>query len=134
MTPQGYAAGMRVVIVEGEAATARTMRWILDEGGFEPAAAKSADEVTAEVSRAPTAAVILSVDLPPDAKARWIERIRAEAPVRILDLHSAAEHGAVERRARFDACLHRPFDADTLLETLRGLVTDTGGGSGSHAA
>lgn len=109
--------GMRVLIVEPEASVNRMITWILEEAGFDVEATDASDAAEREV--APDVTV---VDTRMEGDCRLGE-IARRSPVVALKSAAASDDTTPEGVA----IVHVPFDAETLVETVRSLAGPHGG-------
>lgn len=107
----------KVLVVEPEEPLKRMILWILDEAGFEVEAAPTPDAaVDVAVEYAPDV-VVLDINAVGEPDWPLVSRLSERAGVLALSrADGRREHPSI------DAIIHRPFDADTLVEAVSALA------------
>lgn len=114
-----------VLLVEQRERFNRMLPWVLREAGYEVTIAESADEALCAAQRLRPVAIIYDGENGGERHAGCIEALRANSPgSRILDVHLASLHQQIRTRAHPDGCVHRPFDADSLLGAIDRMLQD----------
>lgn len=124
--------GLRILIVEDEPLVAKSARRILVRAGHEVAIAESAEEALAferEIDLL-LSDVVLPDESGPDLAARLSER---QPGLRVLFM-SGYDAGHLERHATEGMhLLHKPFDADELLDGIHEVMAVRGDATGADA-
>src|SRR6266568_1990978 len=110
-----------VLIIEFEPHELRLMGWTLLEAGFEVASASSIDGAVERTERLRPAVIVFNTSVPPEAKARCIQVLRAvNAASRVINVYEPVTGQGPDIPA--DAYLEKPFVAQELIATIRKLL------------
>src|SRR5438045_4470615 len=90
LTPRQYDAAMAMVlIIEFEPHELRLMGWALLEAGFEVASESSIDGAVERTERLTPEVIVFNTSVPPEAKARCIQVLRAiNASSRVINVYA----------------------------------------------
>ena len=109
----------RLLLVEDDEPLLRRMSWILLEAGYQVAAASPFDDLPYLARSHSTQIVIFNTDVAGAKKREHIVALRdACRGILILDIHTLSQGDGDSSHAGGDACLHKPFDADSLIEIV----------------
>jgi DNA-binding response OmpR family regulator len=111
-----------VLVVEDEGGMRQTLRWTLEEEGFAVADAATARQAVEAALGARPALVLLDYGLPDGDGADVATALRhhlAEGAPPIVVLTADGRAAEKARRVGAVAYLHKPFDLDELLATVR---------------
>jgi DNA-binding response OmpR family regulator len=110
-----------VLVVEDDPAMRQTIRWTLEAEGFVVAEAGSAEQALSATARQRPALVVLDYGLPDRDGGAVADELRARLPSPPPIVVVTADGRAAEKAARVGAVayLHKPFDLDDLLATVR---------------
>jgi DNA-binding response OmpR family regulator len=110
-----------VLIIEFEPHELRLMGWALLEAGFEVASASSIDGAVERTERLRPEVIVFNTSVPPEAKARCIQVLRAiNAASRVINVYAPVSGQGPDIPA--DAYLEKPFGAQELVGTIRKLL------------
>jgi FixJ family two-component response regulator len=119
---QGSVSSPKVFIVDNDAATRKSLAWLLASAGFTPETFETAEEFLAACGPEQPGCLVLDVRLPGMSGVvlqEELERVDIRLPVIIItgfaDVHTAVR---VLKRGAFDF-IEKPLAADVLLECVR---------------
>jgi two-component system cell cycle response regulator CtrA len=112
----------RVLIVEPDLSTARTIAWVLHEDGHVPHVAATMAEALECASRVEPQLAVVNTGAPVEVKERFFGHLREIVPqLAFIDITTPG--AAVDRPATGAAAtIVKPFDADSLLGIVRGVL------------
>lgn len=108
----------RVFVIEEDASVMRRMTWILLDAGHDVLVAANIDEAHVKLQGSSPDVVIFNTGLPSDEKAREVSAIRELCHVPVIDVHQHSLGAQHPRGTRADEYLHKPFDAQDLLDLV----------------
>jgi CheY-like chemotaxis protein len=110
-----------ILVVDDDPSIRLTIRWVLEEAGFEVETAADGDEALEQVQRLRPALVVLDLRLPGVDGQTVAARLRADhgEPLPILLVTAEDRAAAIARRVGAYAFVAKPFDLDDLVETVR---------------
>jgi len=110
-----------ILIIEFEPHELRLMGWALLEAGFEVASESSIDGAIERTERLRPEVIVFNTSVPPEAKARRIQVVRAiNAESRVINVYEPTPGRGPDIPA--DAYLEKPFGAQDLIGTIRKLL------------
>ena len=114
---------IRILVVDDEFSIVESLREILTWEGYEVETAPNGRAALEAVARTRPHIVLLDIMMPLLDGVATLRALRADPATRALPvvLMSAAPLRLNAEQAGFQAALRKPFDAATLLRTLRGL-------------
>lgn len=119
-------ATARILVVEDDVAIRQTLAEVLADEGFEVACAANGAEALAHLTRSAAPSLIL-LDLTMPVMDGWTFRSAqredprlARIPTVVVSANHAADRSAVDGLGA-DAFLAKPFDLDSLMETIHRL-------------
>jgi urea transport system substrate-binding protein len=125
----------RVLVVDDDAAIRRVIAFALSDEGFEVDEARDGRAALEAIERRRPDLILLDMRMPGmdgwEFVKRYRERGRPQAPIIVL----TAAQDTAQRGRDVDAagCLSKPFDLDTLLETVSALVGASSADQAGHA-
>jgi DNA-binding response OmpR family regulator len=108
----------RVFLIEQDASVMRRMTWILLDAGHDVVVASDIEEAHAKLQGSSPDVVIFNTGLPSDEKAREVRAIHERCQAPVIDIHQHSLGVQHPRGTQSDAYLHKPFDADDLLDLV----------------
>lgn len=118
-----------VLIIEFAPHELRLMGWALLEAGFEVASASSIDDAIERTERLRPRVIVFNTAVPPEAKSRCIQVLRAiNGPSRLINVYEPAPGHGPDIPA--DAYLAKPFNAQDLVGTVRKVLVERSEASG----
>ena len=117
----GFPPSRPILVVDDDPSIRLTIRWVLEEAGFEVETAADGDEALEQVQRLRPALVVLDLRLPGVDGQTVAARLRADhgEPLPILLVTAEDRAAAIARRVGAYAFVAKPFDLDDLVETVR---------------
>jgi DNA-binding response OmpR family regulator len=112
--------GVRVLVVETDERTARRIAWVLEGSGYAVETVDDPGDLADVVRRFVPDVLVMNTGLPSPDKGAWVDELRAIVPsLKLVDVHERLARPPHDpARSRADAELHKPFDAEDLLDAL----------------
>ena len=110
-----------ILVIDDDPGIRLTIRWALEDAGFEVETAADGTEALEQVQRLRPALVVLDLRLPGMDGQTVAARLRADhgEPLPILLVTAEDRAAAIARRVGAYAFVAKPFDLDDLVETVR---------------
>jgi DNA-binding response OmpR family regulator len=112
----------RVFVIEQDASVLRRIAWILLDAGHDVLVASDVLQAREKLQASSPDVVIFNTGLPCAEANREVAAIRELADAPVIDVHHHSLGAQHPRGAQADAYLHRPFDADDLLDLVATLT------------
>jgi DNA-binding NtrC family response regulator len=124
----------RVIVLQRGEPRLRLLGWFLQESGLKAATVSSVEEAREVIGREPVEVVILNTRGPTAQIAADVEELReASRLARIVVIHDG-QHVEDDPTVMADVCIHRPVDADDIVEVVEAALADVVPAAEAHAA